>query len=193
MAWGIFSKLRKILRLDYFVHLIVSFLGDWTFWVKIYNALSLERHITACVPMNACKSTAVLCLWCRNWPRQLCISRVSMTWSNYVCSTSDFTLTLDSPGRPFAQIIRHCASTQLYKVWPILSTLAITPKLGKTIINICVAGNHLCQSRVGYLAIKHKCSLLSVFNRGLKLAAHVPCWFSSHVLRRGLGVHSLND
>ena len=99
----------------------------------------------------------------------------------------------DSTWRTHTQHIRQRASAQLSRLWPVLSNPAMTPRLGKLIVNTYVLPviTYACPVW-GYLARGHRITLQRVLDRGLKLACKVPRRYSSRLLSRGLGVRSLD-
>ena len=96
--------------------------------------------------------------------------------------------------RAHAETMRKRASARLTQLFPILVNKAMTRKLGKLIVNAYLLPIITYAIPVwGYLATVHKRKLQSVLDRGLRLAAKAPYRFSSRLLRRGLGVRSLED
>ena len=96
--------------------------------------------------------------------------------------------------RTHVQYIRQRASAQLSRLWPVLSNPAMTPRLGKLIVNSYVLPMITYACPVwGYLTRGHRTAPQRVLNRGLKLACKGPRRYSSRLLRRGLGVRSFDD
>ena len=166
-----------------------------------YAAIKLQRQLDAYadwaddwrVAVNASKSTAVVFSRRLKRPRPLTVGNTQLPWANQVKYLG---LHLDSKltWRFQAQHIRKCASAQLHKLWPVLSSPAITPWLGRTIVNTYVLPIVIYAAPVwGYLAVSHRNTLQSVLDRGLRLAAKVPRRFPSYTLRKELGVRPLGE
>ena len=105
--------------------------------------------------------------------------RQEVPWTN---SVKYLGLHVDSrlTWRTHTTYIRQRASAQLSRLWPVLSNPAMTPRLGKLIVNLYVLPviTYACPVW-GYLARGHRTALQRVLDRGLKLAYKVPRWYSS--------------
>ena len=135
------------------------------------------------VQLNATKSVAVEFSKRRKHPvRQLRIGRTYLRWSKevkYLGLHLDRRLTW----RTHAQAVLKQASARLSLLFPLLISSAITRKLGKIIVGAYLLPviTYAC-SFGGYLAVMHKKKLLSVLDRGIRLAAKAPRRFSSRLL-----------
>src|SRR5207302_9465897 len=146
------------------------------------------------VSVNASKSTAVLFSRRRKMPQERPrIGRTYLPWSNevkYLGLHLDRRLTW----RIHAQTLVQRATARLGQLFPLLASSAMTRRLGKIIVNTYLLPVITYAAPVwGYLAAMHKRRLKSVYHRGFKLSAKIPRLYSSALMRRGLGVRSLDD